>query len=249
MIRNIRSLSGNTLKIIAAIAMLIDHIGVIFYPENMLLRAIGRIAFPIFAFMLAEGARYTRNKLRHILMLGALALICQVVYYFATGFLLMSILVTFTLSLLLIYLLDAAKRALLAEDGRRTDRILMPMAFLLAATAVFLFCRFFEVDYGFVGCMVPVILSLPNTRGIENAPPRLRRLDTVPARIPLSCLGILLIALEFGALQLFSALAIPFLLLYSGKRGKCRMKYFFYIFYPAHLVILYGLHTLLLLLK
>ena len=239
--QGIRILSGNTLKIIAAIAMLIDHIGVIFYPENMLLRVIGRIAFPIFAFMLAEGARYTRNKLRHILMLGGLALACQVVFYFATGSLIMSILVTFTFSLLLIYLLDAAKHAILSEDGRRTDRILLPAAFLLAATAVFLFCRFFEVDYGFVGCMVPVILSLPNTRGLEDPPPALVRLDTPLARVPLACIGILLVALEYGALQLFAAMAIPFLLLYSGKRGKWRMKYFFYFFYPLHLVLLYGI--------
>ena len=243
--QRIRCLSGNTLKIIAAIAMLIDHIGVIFYPQNVPLRIIGRIAFPIFAFMLAEGARYTRNKRRHILMLGGLALTCQVVFTLATGSLLMSILVTFTFSLLLIYLLDAAKRAILSEDGRRTDRILLPLAFFLAAAAIFWFCRRFEVDYGFVGCMVPVILSIPNTRGLENAPPLLRRLDTVPARIPFSCLGILLVALEFGAFQFFSALALPFLLLYSGKRGNWHMKYFFYIFYPAHLVFLYGLYALL----
>ena len=241
MIRNIRSLSGNTLKIIAAIAMLIDHIGVIFYPENMLLRAIGRIAFPIFAFMLAEGARYTKNRSRHLLFLGALALICQAVFYVASRMLLMCIFVTFTISLALIYLMEAAKRALLTEGASRRERILWPLAFLLASLAAWLFCHSFEVDYGFVGCMVPVILSLPNTRGLEDPPPALVRLDTPLARIPLSCLGILIVSLEYGAFQLFSAMAIPFLLLYSGKRGKWHMKYFFYFFYPLHLVLLYGI--------
>ena len=241
MIRNIRSLSGNTLKIIAAIAMLIDHIGVIFYPENMLLRAIGRIAFPIFAFMLAEGARYTKNRTRHLLFLGALALICQVVFYIASHMLLMCIFVTFTISLLLIYLLEAVKRALLTEGTSRRERILWPLAFLLASLAAWLFCHYFEVDYGFVGCMVPVILSLPNTRGLEDPPPALVRLDTPLARVPLACLGILLVSLEYGAFQLFSAMALPFLLLYSGKRGRWRMKYFFYFFYPVHLVLLYGI--------
>ena len=241
MIRNIRCLSGNAIKIIAAICMLFDHIGVVLYPNDNILRIIGRIAFPLFAFMLAEGARYTKNRTRHLLFLGTLALICQVVFYIASRMLLMCIFVTFTISLGLIYLLDAAKRALLTEGTSRRVRFLWPLAFLLASLAAWLFCHYFEVDYGFVGCMVPVILSLPNTRGLEDPPPALVRLDTPLARVPLSCLGILLGALEYGAFQLFSAMSLPFLLLYSGKRGRWRMKYFFYLFYPLHLVLLYGI--------
>ena len=241
MTRNIRCLSGNAIKIIAAISMLFDHIGVVLYPQSVILRVIGRIAFPLFAFMLAEGARYTKNRTRHILFLAALALVCQVVYYIAIRSLLMCIFVTFTISLGLIYLLEAVKRALLTEGTSRCERILWPLAFLLAAFAAWLFCHYFDVDYGFVGCMVPVILSLPNTRGLKDPPPALVRLDTPLARVPLACLGILLVSLEYGAFQLFSAMAIPFLLLYSGKRGRWRMKYFFYFFYPVHLVLLYGI--------
>lgn len=54
-IQNIRILNGNMLKIIAAITMTIDHIGAILFPHILILRIIGRIAFPIFAFMIAEG--------------------------------------------------------------------------------------------------------------------------------------------------------------------------------------------------
>ena len=239
--RHIQCLSGNMIKIIAAITMLIDHIGVVLYPHVTLFRIIGRISFPLFAFMLAEGARYTKSRVRHILLLGGLALLCQVVFYIVSGLLIMSILVTFTISLALIYLMEAAKRVLLSQNARCRDRILLPLSFLIATFAAWLFCYFFTVDYGFVGCMVPLILSLPNTRGIENAPPTLVRLDTPLARIPLVCLCILIAALEFGSLQLFSALSLPFLLLYSGKRGRWRMKYFFYVFYPLHLVLLYGI--------
>jgi hypothetical protein len=57
-------LTGNQLKLIAAGAMLADHVGLMFFPEAELLRIIGRLAFPIFAFMIAEGCKYTRNKLR-----------------------------------------------------------------------------------------------------------------------------------------------------------------------------------------
>ena len=58
-------LNNFTLKMIAILAMAIDHIGFLFYPQAIWLRIIGRIAFPIFAFMIAEGCYYTRNKLKH----------------------------------------------------------------------------------------------------------------------------------------------------------------------------------------
>ena len=63
--KKIRFLSGNMLKVIAAITMTVDHIGVIFFPSSNILRIIGRIAFPIFAFMIAEGCKYTKNKFRY----------------------------------------------------------------------------------------------------------------------------------------------------------------------------------------
>ena len=63
------SLSGNALKIIAVIAMLVDHIGYMFFPKVQILRIIGRLALPIFAFMVAEGARHTKSKIKYILTL------------------------------------------------------------------------------------------------------------------------------------------------------------------------------------
>ena len=55
-------LTGNQLKLIALITMTIDHIGFMLLPQVKILRAIGRIAFPIFAYMIAEGCQYTRNR-------------------------------------------------------------------------------------------------------------------------------------------------------------------------------------------
>ena len=103
----LRILSGNILKIIAAISMVIDHIGFMFFPDLLILRLIGRIAFPIFAVMIAEGAKYTKNKLRYFLTIFLLGVICQVVYYFFDDHsLYMSILITFSISILLIYILN-----------------------------------------------------------------------------------------------------------------------------------------------
>ena len=57
-------LSGNTLKILACVFMFIDHLGVIIFPDVYILRAVGRLAMPLFAWMLAEGCFYTKNKLK-----------------------------------------------------------------------------------------------------------------------------------------------------------------------------------------
>ena len=58
-------LNGNHLKLIAVFTMLLDHVGILLFPQIRLLRILGRLAYPIFAFMIAEGCRYTKNKLRY----------------------------------------------------------------------------------------------------------------------------------------------------------------------------------------
>ena len=110
--KNFGMLSGNALKIIAALSMLIDHIGVIFFPQMKIFRIIGRIALPVFSFMIAEGARYTRNKTRYFFTIFGLASVCQLVYFLYNGDTYMSILVTFSLSILTVYALQFFKESL-----------------------------------------------------------------------------------------------------------------------------------------
>ena len=73
----------------------------------------------------------------------------------------------------------------------------------------------------------------------------LKKLDCVPVNVFSLSVGLLLLALDRGGIQYYALLSIPLLLLYSGKRGKRKMKYFFYIFYPLHLVIIYGIAMLM----
>ena len=102
-------LSGNQLKIIALIAMTCDHAGVQLFPDFLLLRIIGRLAMPIYAYMIAEGCRHTRNMGKYLGTMLAFAALCQGVYFFAMGSLYMSILVTFSLAIGLIFLIQQAK--------------------------------------------------------------------------------------------------------------------------------------------
>ena len=82
------------------LSMLIDHIGVAMFPNVMILRIIGRLAFPIFAYMIAEGCFYTKNKARYFFMIFGLGMICQLVFLFFMGSLYQGILMTFSLSII-----------------------------------------------------------------------------------------------------------------------------------------------------
>jgi hypothetical protein len=90
-------LTNNQLKIIACISMLIDHLGVSIFPGVPVLRIIGRLAFPIFAYMIAEGCRYTKNRAKYLGIMAAMALAFQIVYFVFMNDLYQGILVTFSL--------------------------------------------------------------------------------------------------------------------------------------------------------
>jgi hypothetical protein len=103
--------------------------------------------------------------------------------------------------------------------------------------------EFADLDYGVTGCMVPLFASLlhPPKRQ-ENTV--LHRIDRPITHVLTTALGLLLLSLDDGGIQFYCLLALPLLALYSGKRGKKSMKYFFYVFYPAHLLLIWGISYL-----
>ena len=116
-------INGNTLKIIACICMVIDHIGAVFYPMFLsveaytIMRAIGRVAMPIFAFLIAEGCRYTKDKKKYFLIIFLLGIVCDIAYYVAMQQLYLCILTTFSLSILIIYAFDGITKSLKEKNG------------------------------------------------------------------------------------------------------------------------------------
>ena len=241
-------LSGNALKIIAAISMLIDHIGLIFCPQITLLRILGRMAFPIFAFMIAEGCRYTRSKLKYFLSVSGMGVAYLIVFYLYSGVIYMSIFITFSLSIIMIYALQTFKRAFFASKVSVANILFSGIAF--AATVAFSSAmnEIYSIDYGFFGTLAPLFASMCHKpENCSNAV--LDKLDN--HLISLLGLSIALIGLYavYGGVRIFAFLSIPLLLLYSGKRGKIKMKYFFYIFYPAHILALEAIYILLQIIK
>ncbi len=233
--------SGNLLKIIAAISMTLDHIGIMLFPYSLVFRLFGRIAFPIFAFFIAEGCRHTKNRARYLGTMAVMAFIIQLVYFVAMDSLYMSIFVTFTLAVSLIYLLDFCKNTLVNEGGKTLYKIGATVAFIAAFVGVYFLNVYLEIDYGFFGCITPLFAHL--FFGVQG---KYAWLDSLPCRLATMALPMLGLPFTLTVpLQWYAFLALPLLLLYNGKRGKYKMKYFFYIFYPAHLVIIYGISYLL----
>ena len=214
-------LSGNALKLLALLFMTVDHLGLMLFPQELLFRCIGRLAMPIFAYMIAEGCRHTKSKGRYLLRLAAVAVVCQLVYFFALRDLLQCIFVTFSMSIALIWLFEAGQ-----NRGGMGWLYLAPGIF-----AAWFICRVlpdcipgFAVDYSIFGVLLPVFVYLG---------------QNPMQRISYLAVGLVLLCLDCGGIQWLSLLSIPLLLLYDGSRGKARLKYFFYLYYPAHLVVIW----------
>ena len=246
--------SNNALKIIAAVAMVCDHVGVLIFPDILILRIIGRLSFPIFAYLIAEGAKHTRNKTRHLIVFASFAAVIQIAYFIIMPPTAgvkpeMSVLVTFTLSLLMIYALDEFKKAIFTPIASKRKTVLTALLFALSVALTVLSDRFLDLDYGLSGAMLPLFPAIFTTPKIDDPQSVWQKVDTKLVRVASTALGVIALSLDYGHIQFYSLLSIPLLLLYSEKRGKLKMKYFFYIFYPLHLVIIFAIAVLIRLLK
>lgn len=234
-----RGFSGNALKLLATVSMLLDHTGAILFPQVLALRLVGRLAFPIYAFMVAQGCKYTRSMLRYFLSMFSLGVVCQLVYAFAAPVDRFNILLTFSVSIALSFLLYRVKQALYSKKWLMAAA--MGAAFLLSTAAVHYVNRILPFDYGFWGCMTAVITGLFQQKA--DAPESWKRADKNAVHVIMLAIPLLLVARD--SLQLCALFSLPLLLCYSGRRGRLNMKYFFYIFYPLHLALLYGISYLL----
>ena len=220
-----KGLTGNQLKIIAMVAMTCDHVGMQLFPQFLWLRMIGRLAMPIYAFLIAEGCRHTRDRKKYLLRLLGMGALCQIVYLLAMGSLYQCILITFSLSVILIRLIDLAEQEKTAGARIRLFGAVAVVFFLCVVLPDLLPHTDYEIDYGLPGVLLPVLIYGGGTKGL--------------------LIGLALTALKYGGVQWFSFLAIPLLLAYNGQRGKANIGKLFYWYYPLHLVAIYGIGLLI----
>lgn len=228
--------SGSALKWFAVLIMLVDHIGACllevfvlnYYGVSPLagridnlyfwlsldsvLRVIGRAAFPIFCFLLVEGAVHTRSPRKYLLRLASFALISEIPFdlalhnqpfYWGTQ----NVFFTLLAGLLVI-------QAFQRSPGQEW-RGMLALAVLGAAAEL---CG---TDYGAIGVAVIAVMYLLRERFWAA-----------------SVLSLILLVL-LARIEIFSIPAFLILALYNGKRGR-QPKYFFYVFYPVHLLILWA---------
>ena len=219
-------MNATRLKVIGIVSMTIDHIGYFLFPQMTILRIIGRLAYPIFAYMIAEGCRYTRNKVRYFCTVFAIACVCSAATYFAEGSLHQSIFTTFSCAMILIFILTAVKEA--DERAGKIFWSVCTVVFVILYFAVFQLRMIpgFETDYGFLGIITPVLVCLGRSRA---------------EKLSGLTIGLCLISAELGTVQFYSLAAVILLYFYDGKRGNRSLKWAFYAYYPLHIAVLYGI--------
>ena len=244
-------MSANLLKIIGVIAMTIDHVGFFLFPKEMFLRMIGRIAYPIFAYFIAEGCTYSRHQKKYFCSVLLVGILCSAVSYLVEKSLYQSIMITFACSIGLIFSFQHALGTNLSGSSSNQPASQLTLAKTSSNTAPFSFrwlavfyillvtCYLlfhihifsdFTTDYGFWGILTPFFIWLG-----KNKKQKLLAL----------AFGLTLLYFKMGSNQIYSFLAIPLLMLYNGQRGKWRCKSFFYIYYPLHIAIINGIAGLL----
>ena len=225
MAQKIRCINSFTLKLIAIVTMTIDHIGAVLFPQAAEFRYIGRIAFPIFVFLLVEGFYHTKNIRKYemrMLLFVALSEIPFDLAFYGRPFAWEHQNVFFTLTIGLIMLDLIWKR----EKWRQ----LLIVAICMLAAALL------STDYGAGGILL--IFIFYQFRNTDAPSPEYMK----KFFLKVFFLGIISLFC-YGAIECFSLFAMIPIFLYNGKRGPS-LKYVFYIFYPAHLLVLYVLYEI-----
>ena len=231
-----RGLDGGVLKGIAAALMLTDHVGAILLPQVPVLRCVGRLAFPIFAFFIAEGYAHTRDFGRYFRRLAILAVVSEIPFNLENGAVFdparQNVLFTFCLALLTLRGLEALGRE--RGFGRWAGCGLVLAAGFAAGELL-------RTDYGGWGVVTVALLQL--CRDGKYA-----KLWLLMAMAAVNGLGMGSLTMPvFGGempIQIFAVAALPVIWLYNGQAGPKGLRRAFYVFYPAHLLVLEGIRTL-----
>ena len=227
--QRIQVLNGFHLKLIAICTMFIDHMGYTLFPGVLWLRCVGRVAFPIFCFLIAEGCVYTHDRKKYALRLLAFALLSEIPFNLMTGGGVwnpydQNVLWTLLLGALVCWLVDWALQ-------KRTV-----WAFLLtgvAMAAAYLLLEIGNTDYGGWG-MLLVVMFYAVHRAPSGAPSKMTAQAFGLAFFSLAVMG------GYISIELWSLVALIPIWLYNGQRGFSNkaVQYGFYAFYPVHILIL-----------
>lgn len=237
-------MSAFVLKIIALISMTFDHASYVIYGRFSFLNYIGRLAFPIFAFQITEGYIHTKNLKKYFLRLFIFALISQI------PFLLFHSIISSSRHLNIFFTLFLGLGAITTFDKLRNiecnNKYIHYLYIFLGFISVAVFSTISEItncDYGYFGVLaIFVFYFFKNHKVLMNIAFILSVIIYQFNNLlkNLSNPGLFEIYLY---IIIFTCLPLAFIDLYNNKKGK-DIKYLLYLFYPIHLLILYGIHLL-----
>ena len=213
-------MTGLALKLIAVISMLIDHTGDVLYPGKLQLRCIGRLAFPLYCFLLVEGFLHTRDLKRYIFRLFIFGIISEIPFDLAFYGRVMDASHQNVFWTLLLGILAISLMSMIECDN-------MYLKYLLQAVSAVPFgiaAQLLHTDYRWIG--VGLISSMYIFHDIET--------------LKVLCGAVLLLPVFTNEIEYFGLLSYVPMHFYNGKRGGMSpmLKWAFYLFYPAHLLIL-----------
>lgn len=223
-------LTTSHIKIFAIAFMLIDHIGYVFFPQIFLFRMFGRLAFPLFAWLIANGAIHTHNMNRYLIRIFLLAIISQIPYLLMVhevdpNYWDLNAIFSLFLGLFAIACFAITKHKLLRV-------IIIGIA---VATAVI--CN---IDYGGVG-VLSVIFFYLFFNDIKKMALSQFLIYVIPSILDTE---LYLVSNQLDKIHMvtvaepMAVLALVFTALYTGKEGR-KLQFLFYAFYPLHLLLLY----------
>ena len=234
------NISSSSLHILAMGLMLCDHLWAMLFPAAEWLTCIGRIAFPIFAFMLAEGYLYTHNLRRYLLRMLAGALLAEIPFDLMYGSSIFypyhqNVLWTFLLSLLLITLIEKCRSRFQPVPAALLSAGLTILGFALGYAAM--------LDYYGVGVLTVLTFYFFRKRNWQNRLCQFLCMYILNVKLlggyyyAVSVFGFELEIVQQG----FALLALIPIWLYQGRQGfrSKAFQYFCYAFYPAHMLLLY----------
>ena len=234
-------LTSFSLHILAMILMIIDHIWGVFAVDGYLwMTCIGRLAYPIFAFMIVEGYFHTKNLKKYVLRLLLFALISEIPFnlVMASSWLAplhQNVLWTFLIGILLIFLNEKAKKT-----GKLWIRGLVLVGTVLLGCLLGIIAF---VDYNHGGVLMILVFYVFRERKWWALLGQIVCLYFISVEvISGQFIPIALFGKSFElVVQSFCMLALVPIWLYRGKQGPHNkaIRYFFYGFYPAHLLLLW----------
>jgi len=211
------------IKTLAVISMLIDHVGLIFFPDILWLRFVGRLAMPLFAFAVARafsGDLDDTKALRYAIRLGIFALVSQIPYSFMVSNTL-NIVFTWFFGFSLLYIF---KRSVLLSG-------------VLGIVSILLCAFFTPLEYGLCGVLYPLMFYICLFKNKNY-------ILTLCGSLTLYF--VYGIQFDFNLIQILSIFAIPVILILNKIDKHFRLnKWFYYIFYPGHISILVSLNYLI----